>query len=384
MTPIQMVDLLGQYQQIKPEIDAAIGQVLESTAFINGPEVKMFAQELAAYLHLKHVIPCANGTDALQVAIMALGLPAGSEIIVPAFNYVATAEVIALLGMTPVFVDVEPHFFGIDTTQIEAKISSKTAAIMPVHLFGQCADMEAVLAIAQKHNLYVIEDVAQAIGAKYTFADGSVHTAGSMGHVSTTSFFPSKNLGCMGDGGAIFTNDDTIAAQLQMIANHGQKQKYNYETVGVNSRLDTIQAALLRVKLRYLDQYTQARQQAATYYDDAFAAAQGLKIPARSPQSTHVFHQYTLQVKDGYRDKLKQYLADKQVPSMVYYPSPLHLQKAYAYLGYKEGSMPVAELLCKNVISLPMHTELSAEQLAYIVENTLQAFDNYALHTAQS
>ncbi|MES2386849.1 MAG: DegT/DnrJ/EryC1/StrS family aminotransferase [Bacteroidota bacterium] len=367
-----MVDLFSQYERIKPEIDAAIQNVIDTTAFINGPDVKLFAKELSEWLDVPYVIPCANGTDALQVAIMALDLPKGSEIIVPAFNYVATAEVIALLDMVPVFVDVLPGTFGIDPVKAEAAITGKTGAIMPVHLFGQCADMASILAIAAKHKLFVIEDCAQAIGAKYTMPDGQVYTAGAMGHVGTTSFFPSKNLGCMGDGGAIFTVNEALAARMQMIANHGQKKKYSYETIGVNSRLDTVQAALLRVKLRYLTSFTESRIDAATYYDDAFAAADNILTPVRDPNSTHVFHQYTIQVLGQNRDELKASLAAKGIPAMVYYPGPLHLQKAYEYLGFKAGDFPVAEHLCTQVISLPMHTELDEEQLAYICSSVLE------------
>ncbi len=372
MRPIHMVDLFSQYERIKPEIDAAIQNVIDTTAFINGPDVKLFAKELSEWLDVPYVIPCANGTDALQVAIMALDLPKGSEIIVPAFNYVATAEVIALLDMVPVFVDVLPGTFGIDPVKAEAAITGKTGAIMPVHLFGQCADMASILAIAAKHKLFVIEDCAQAIGAKYTMPDGQVYTAGAMGHVGTTSFFPSKNLGCMGDGGAIFTVNEALAARMQMIANHGQKKKYSYETIGVNSRLDTVQAALLRVKLRYLTSFTESRIDAATYYDDAFAAADNILTPVRDPNSTHVFHQYTIQVLGQNRDELKASLAAKGIPAMVYYPGPLHLQKAYEYLGFKAGDFPVAEHLCTQVISLPMHTELDEEQLAYICSSVLE------------
>ena len=373
MRPIHMVDLFSQYTRIKPEIDAAMQAVIDTSAFINGPDVKLFASELAAWLNTDHVIPCANGTDALQVAIMALGIPRGAEIIVPAFNYVATAEVIALLDMVPVFVDVLPGTFGIDPEKIEAAITNKTAAVMPVHLFGQCADMNAVLAIAQKHNLFVIEDCAQAIGAKYTMPDGNVYTAGSMGHVGTTSFFPSKNLGCMGDGGAITTNSAALADTIRTIANHGQRKKYSYETIGVNSRLDTLQASLLRVKLRYLNQFTEARIKAAAFYDTAFAAADNILTPVRDPDSTHVFHQYTIQVLNGDRDELKSALAAKGIPSMVYYPGALHLQQAYCYLGYGPGSFPVAEQLCTRVLSLPMHTELDEEQLEFITNSVLEA-----------
>ncbi|GAA4296388.1 DegT/DnrJ/EryC1/StrS family aminotransferase [Nibribacter koreensis] len=374
MNPLQMVDLKGQYQRLKPEIDAAMQAVVESTAFINGPQVKSFAKSLAAYLHVQHVVPCANGTDALQIALMALELPAGGEVIVPAFNYVATAEVIALLGLKPVFVDVLPDTMCIDPAKVRAAITDKTVAIMPVHLFGQCAPMEELMDLAIAQELYVIEDNAQAIGAQYMDAEGGSSFAGTMGHIGTTSFFPSKNLGCMGDGGAIFTQDEELAAVLKQIANHGQQQKYYYSRVGVNSRLDTLQAALLEVKLQHLDDFILRRQKAAARYDSYFADLEGLSIPARAPYSSHVFHQYTLQVVPEKRDALKAYLEKAGVPSMVYYPVPLHLHEAYAYLGYKSGDFPVSETLCKCVISLPMHTELTELQQAFIAEKVIRFF----------
>lgn len=364
-----MVDLQAQYQQIKLEIDMAIAEVLESAAFIGGAQVKQFAQELATYLGIKHVIPCANGTDALQIVLMAYNFPKGSEIIVPSFNYVAAVEVIALMGLVPVFVEVEPDCFCLDTAQIEALITPKTVAILPVHLFGQGADMEQIMQIAARHKLAVIEDTAQSIGAKFTFSDGVVRPLGGIGHVGTTSFFPSKNLGCMGDGGAIFTNDDALASQMQMIANHGQKQKYIYQTVGINSRLDTIQAAILRVKLNYLTSYTHARQKAAALYDELLKSIPNVQIPTRRKASEHVFHQYTLLLENKIvRDRLKAALAEVGVPSMIYYPSPLHLQQAYSYLGYEKGALSLSESLCERVLSLPMHTELTEEQQVYIVE----------------
>ncbi|HYG41243.1 MAG TPA: DegT/DnrJ/EryC1/StrS family aminotransferase [Cytophagales bacterium] len=368
MREIRMVDLLGQYEKIKSEIDQAIQEVLNTTAFINGPQVKSFKENLQQYLKANHVIPCGNGTDALQIALMALDIKKGSEIILPAFNYVATAEVIALLDFKPVFVDVDPDTFNINVDQIEKKITDKTAAIMAVHLFGQCANMEKIMELAIKHDLFIIEDNAQSIGAVYTFNDGKKQTAGTIGHVGTTSFFPSKNLGCMGDGGAIYTNDGELAETIQVMANHGQKKKYAYELVGVNSRLDTVQAAILEVKLKNLDQYIAARQKAAAYYDDAFKGIKEIQIPKRNSSSTHVFHQYTLKVKGISRNELQKSLESMKIPSMIYYPSPLHLQNAYVGFGYKEGDFPVAESLCKNVISLPMHTELDEEQLEYIVE----------------
>lgn len=371
MKKIQMVDLKSQYEKIKTEVDAAIMQVIENTAFINGPEVKAFQAELENYLKVKHVIPCANGTDALQIAMMALGLKPGDEVITANFTYVATAEVIALLGLTPVLVDVLPDTFDIDLAAVEKAITPKTKAIVPVHLFGQCADMEALMNLAKKHNLFVIEDTAQAIGADYTYSDGSIHKAGTMGSVGCTSFFPSKNLGCYGDGGAIYTNDDALAKSIRMIANHGQSVLYYHDSIGVNSRLDSIQAAILRIKLRELDGYAKARNAAAAYYDKAFANHPKVKTPARAKNSTHVFHQYTLQLKGVDRAALKDYLASKDIPAMIYYPVPLHLQKAYTDARYKAGDFPVTEQLCATVISLPMHTELDAETLKYITSEVL-------------
>ncbi|AMM52012.1 Pleiotropic regulatory protein [Rufibacter sp. DG15C] len=374
MNPLQMVDLKGQYQRLKPEIDAAMQAVVDSTAFINGPQVQSFAKSLGNYLHAQHVVPCANGTDALQIALMALDLPVGGEVIVPAFNYVATAEVIALLGLKPVFVDVLPDTMCIDPAKVRAAITDKTVAIMPVHLFGQCAPMEELMDLAIAQELYVIEDNAQAIGAQYIDAEGGTSFAGTMGHIGTTSFFPSKNLGCMGDGGAIFTQDEELAAVIKQIANHGQQKKYHYSRVGVNSRLDTLQAALLEVKLQHLDDFILRRQKAAATYDSYFSDLEGISIPTRAPYSSHVFHQYTLQVVPEKRDALKDYLQQAGVPSMVYYPVPLHLHEAYAYLGYKAGDFPVSELLCKCVISLPMHTELTELQQAFIAEKVIRFF----------
>ncbi len=369
MNPIQMVDLKGQYAKIQQEIDEAVINVIRSSAFINGPEVGAFRQELENYLSVKHVIPCANGTDALQIAMMALNLKPGDEVITASFTYVATAEVIALLQLKPVLVDVHPDTFNIDPAAIEKAITPRTKAIVPVHLFGQCADMEAILKIASKHNLFVIEDTAQAIGATYTFSDGRTARAGTMGHIGATSFFPSKNLGCYGDGGALFTNDDKLAEQMRMIANHGQTVRYYHDVVGVNSRLDSIQAAILRIKLRHLDAYSAARNAAASFYDEAFKNEAKLKTPARAKNSTHVFHQYTL-ITDGVdRFGLQDFLSTKGIPAMVYYPVPLHMQKAYVDPRYKEGDFPVTEELCKRVISLPMHTELSQEQLDFIVSS---------------
>lgn len=369
MQKIQMVDLSTQYQKIKTEVDAAIQTVIDATAFINGPEVKLFESELAHWLGNGQVVACANGTDALQIALMGLDLKPDSEILVPAFNYVATAEVIGLLGFKPVFVEVKADTYGIDVEKLEQYLTPNTQAIMPVHLFGQCCDMEGVLDFAKKHNLKVIEDIAQSIGAKYTFSNGTTSVSGVMGHIATTSFFPSKNLGCYGDGGAIITNDLDLAATVRSIANHGQRSKYVYERIGVNSRLDTIQAAILRIKLKSLNNYVAERQKAAAYYDAELVKIEGITVPFRDSKSTHQFHQYTIQVADGKRNSLKDYLQSVGIPTMVYYPGALHLQQAYAYLGYKPNSIPVAESLCEKVLSLPMHTELSTEQLEFIVKH---------------
>lgn len=369
---IQMVDLKSQYEKIKTEVDAAIQNVLDNTAFINGPEVKAFQTELEQYLGVKHVIPCANGTDALQIAMMALDLKPGDEVITADFTYVATAEVIALLGLKPVLVDVVPDTFEIDIQAIEKAITPKTKAIVPVHLFGQCADMDKIMAIAKKHNLFVIEDTAQAIGANYMSADGSTKKAGTIGTVGCTSFFPSKNLGCYGDGGAIFTNDNQLAAKIRMIANHGQSVQYVHDSIGVNSRLDSIQAAILRIKLRDLNNYAAARNKAANFYDKAFANHPKLKTPARAKFSDHVFHQYTLQLVGVDRTAIRDFLASKDIPAMIYYPIPLHLQKAYLDPRYKAGDFPVTEKLCSCVMSLPMHTELDEETLNYITTNVLE------------
>ena len=354
-----MVDLIGQYEKIQPEIDKAVLDVIRSSAYINGPEVAAFREELEKYLNVKHVIPCANGTDALQIAMMALGLKPGDEVITASFTYVATAEVIALLQLKPVLVDVLPGTFTIDPKAMEAAITPKTKAIVPVHLFGQCADMETINAIAKKHNLFVIEDIAQAIGADYTMKNGTVQKAGTLGIIGCTSFFPSKNLGCYGDGGALFTDDDALGKKIKMIANHGQSVQYYHDEVGVNSRLDSIQAAILRIKLRHLDEYASARQKVAAFYDRAFANHPNIIIPERFPNSTHVFHQYTLVLKNSNRDQLREYLASKEIPAMIYYPVPLHFQKAYTDPRYKAGDFPVTEWLCAYVISLPIHTEMN-------------------------
>ncbi len=372
---IQMVDLKTQYEKIKTEVDSAIQQVIENTTFINGPEVKSFQADLEKYLGVKHVIPCANGTDALQIAMMALDLKPGDEVITANFTYVATAEVIALLGLTPVLVDVYPDTFDINIEAIEKAITPKTKAIVPVHLFGQCANMEAIMQLALKHKLYVIEDTAQAIGADFTFSNGETKKAGTIGTVGCTSFFPSKNLGCYGDGGAIYTNDDVLAAKLRMIANHGQSVQYVHDSIGVNSRLDSIQAAILRIKLKHLDEYAAARNKAADYYDKAFANHPNLKTPVRVKNSNHVFHQYTLQLKNVDRSALREFLSANGVPAMIYYPIPLHMQKAYTDARYKAGDFPVTEALCASVISLPMHTELTEDTLSYITSKVL-AFIN--------
>lgn len=369
---IQMVDLKGQYEKIKSEVDAGIQEVINTTAFINGPQVKEFQAGLEKYLDVKHVIPCANGTDALQIAMMALDLKPGDEVITANFTYVATAEVIGLLGLTPVLVDVYPDTFDIDVEDIEKNITSKTRAIVPVHLFGQCADMERIMALAKKHNLYVIEDVAQAIGADYIYKDGTKKKAGTIGTIGCTSFFPSKNLGCYGDGGAIYTNNSELAQKMKMIAHHGQSVQYIHDVLGVNSRLDTMQAVILNAKLKHLDEYAAARNKAADFYDNAFRNHPKIKAPVRVKNSTHVFHQYTLQLNGIDRTKLREQLTEKGIPAMIYYPIPLHMQKAYKSDRYKEGSFPVTEKLCASVLSLPMHTELDEETLKYITDTILQ------------
>lgn len=369
---IQMVDLKGQYEKIRDEVNAGIQQVIDSTAFINGPAVKEFQAAMENYLQVKHVIPCANGTDALQIAMMALDLKPGDEVITASFTYVATAEVIGLLGLTPVLVDVDPDTFNIDVACIERAITPKTKAIVPVHLFGQCADMEGIMRLAKEHDLAVIEDVAQAIGADYTFADGSTAKAGTIGTIGCTSFFPSKNLGCYGDGGALYTNSDELAKKIRMIAHHGQSVQYVHDVLGVNSRLDTIQAAVLKAKLPHLDEYAAARRKAADHYDRAFAGHPKLKTPVRSASSTHVFHQYTLQLQGVDRTALREALAQRGIPAMIYYPIPLHMQKAFASDRFKAGDFPVTEHLCSCVLSLPMHTELDEDTLSFISSTVLE------------
>ena len=375
MKKIQMVDLQTQYQHIKSDIDKGIQAVIDSASFIKGPAVSSFQKNLENYTGAKHVIPVGNGTDALQIALMALGLKPGDEVITPTFTFIATAEVVALLGLTPVVVDVDWDTMNISVDSIRKAITPRTKAIVPVHLFGQCADMEAIMSIAQEHNLYVVEDACQAIGAEYTFADGTKKQAATIGHIGCTSFFPSKNLGCYGDGGAIFTNDDELAAQMRAIANHGMVIRYHHDQVCVNSRLDSIQAAILDVKLPHLNEYISARQKAAAYYDHAFANHEHILIPVRDERSTHVFHQYTLRLKDVDRDALREALAAAEIPAMVYYPIPLHMQKAYQDSRYQVGDFPVAEKLAACVLSLPMHTELDDEQLEYITTHVLQAID---------
>jgi dTDP-4-amino-4,6-dideoxygalactose transaminase len=376
MGNIKMVDLHTQYLHIKNEIDEAIQQVLTSTAFIQGPQVAEFSKALATYTGGKFVVPCANGTDALQIAMMALGFKPGDEVILPVHTYVATAEVVALLGLTPVFIDVDDATFTIDIHQLEEKITKKTVAIVPVHLYGQCANMESILTLAEKYSLSIIEDAAQSLSADYIFKNGTKKKAGTLGTIGITSFFPSKNLGCFGDGGALFTNDEMLAEKIKMIANHGQKIKYQHDVIGVNSRLDTLQAAILKVKLKYLDEYTAKRKAVASYYDNALADIPQLDIPFKSPYSTHVFNQYTLKIKNGSRDVFKKYLAEEGIPTMIYYPIPLHLQKAFRRPGFDEGSFPVTENLSKVVISLPIHTEMPVEQIEFICSKIKHYFSS--------
>jgi UDP-2-acetamido-2-deoxy-ribo-hexuluronate aminotransferase len=375
MEAIQMVDLKTQYKHIKPEIDQAVLDVIASAAFINGKPVQDFAAHLAAYLGVKHVIPCANGTDALQIAMMALDLQPGDEVITPSFTYIATTEVVALLRLKPVFVDVDPKTFCMNPNALEAAITPKTKAIVPVHLYGHTAPMQEILDIATKHNLNVIEDTAQAMGADYIFPDGTKAKAGTMGHVGCTSFFPSKNLGCYGDGGAMYTNDSALAEKLKMVANHGQNRRYYHDLIGCNSRLDTIQAAILDIKLSHLDNYNEARQKAADYYDKAFANNPKIKVPYRAPYSNHVFHQYTLILEGVNRDGLNEYLAQKGIPSMIYYPVPSHRQKAFKFYGGDSFQLPVTDWLTERVISLPMHSELSEDVQDHIITEVL-AFVN--------
>ncbi len=371
MKKIQMVDLQSQYQKIKNEVDEKVLNVMQSAMFINGPEVQNFQKELEQYLGVKHVIPCANGTDALQIALMALHLEPGDEVITADFTFAATVEVVHLLKLKSVLVDVDYDTFNIDIEKLKAAITPKTKAIIPVHLFGQCANMEAVLEVAKEHNLYVIEDNCQGIGADYTFSDGTVKKSGTMGTIGTTSFFPSKNLGCYGDGGAIFTNDDELAYKMRGIVNHGMYKRYYHDEVGVNSRLDSVQAAVLRVKLPLLDSYNAARRSAADYYDNAFANHPNILTPKRAENSTHVFHQYTLRILNGKRNELQAFLAEKEIPAMIYYPVALRKQKAY-YQESNDADFVNTDKLLEQVISLPMHTELEEEQLKFITDSVLE------------
>lgn len=372
-----MVDLRSQYLKIQNEINTAIQEVIDQTAFINGPQVGKFATELAQYLDAKHVIPCANGTDALQIAMMALGLQPGDEVITPSFTYIATVEVVGLLNLRPVFCEVDPNTFCIDANEIEKLITPKTKAIVPVHLYGQCADMEAILKIAKKHNLFVIEDNAQAIGGYYTFSDGTKKATGTMGDVGSTSFFPSKNLGCYGDGGALYTNNDALAEKIKMVANHGQKVKYIHDVIGCNSRLDTMQAAILRVKLPHLDEYCDARRKVADTYDAAFANHPSMQTPFRSSNAHHVFHQYTLKLNGINRDDVQEKLKEKGIPSMVYYPIPAHKQKMFEAFGLSNTDLTLTETLTQQVISLPIHTEMKEEEQTFIITQFLEIINSY-------
>lgn len=369
-----MVDLQGQYAKIQSEIDQKFAEILQSAAFIKGKDVTLFETELATYLDVKHVISCANGTDALQIAMMGLDLQPGDEVITVDFTFAATVEVIALLGLTPVLVDVYPDTMTMNIEQLKAAITPRTKAIVPVHLFGQCADMEEIMGISKQYGLYVIEDNAQAIGADYFFKNGTQKKAGTMGTIGTTSFFPSKNLGCYGDGGALFTNDDDLAYKLKGIANHGMYTRYYYDRIGINSRLDTLQAGVLRIKLHYLNQYAAARQKVADYYDRAFADCKKIITPKRFEHSTHVFHQYTLQLVDVNREELQKYLTSHEIPSMIYYPVPIHSQKAYQNFVFDTNQLDVTKKLCQTVLSLPIHTEMEEEQLQFITEKVLGFF----------
>lgn len=373
---IQMVDLKGQYQKIKKQVNESITKCLDDAKFINGPAVKEFQKALEIYLSVKHVIPCANGTDALQIAMMSLGLKPGDEVICPAFTYVATAEVIGLLGLIPVMVDVDPLTFNLNVETIKKSITHKTKAIVPVHLYGQCTDMGDILAFAKKHHLFVIEDNAQAIGAEYKFLDGSIKKAGTMGDIGCTSFFPSKNLGCYGDGGALMTNNDELAEKIRMIANHGQNVKYFHKVLGCNSRLDSIQAGILNIKLKHLDFYNTNRNKMAEYYDNKLSEIKSLIIPQRQYNSTHVFHQYTLRILNGKRDELKQYLSERNIPSMIYYPLPLYKQDAFKNYESIDFELPNTEILCQQVLSLPIHTEYDEEILNYITNEIIVFFKN--------
>ena len=374
MKKIEMVDLKGQYLRIKTEIDSAINEVIENTAFINGKHVETFSENLKTYLGVNYVVPCANGTDALQVALMALNLKTGDEVIVPSFTFIASAEVIGLLGLRPVMVDVDYDNFNVTAKNIEKAITVNTKAIIPVHLFGQASQMEQIMLLAKKYDLYVVEDNAQALGADYIFDSGKRQKLGTIGHIGCTSFFPSKNLGCYGDGGAVFTNDETLAKRLKMICNHGSTVKYHHEVLGVNSRLDTLQAAILDEKLKYLNTFNKLRYEAAQRYSYAFKDIPGIITPKESTFSTHVYHQYTLKVLDGKRDELKEFLAKHGIPAMVYYPIPLHKQEAFLQIAHQSGDMSVSEKLCDEVLSLPMHTELDLSTIAFIISKVMSFY----------
>lgn len=375
MRRIEMVDLRSQYEKIKGEIDRGIEEVMESCAFVKGRKVGEFEKHLSEYLGVRHVIAVGNGSDALTIALMALGLQKGDEVITSAFSFVSAVEAISLLGLKPVLADVERDTMNISVDAVRRAITERTRAIVPVHLFGQNADMEPLLQLAKERGLYVIEDACQSIGAAYQFRDGRKGMSGCMGDMGCTSFFPSKNLGCYGDGGALFTNDDVFAAKARSIANHGMGERYHYDTVGINSRLDSIQAAVLDAKLTHLDEYTAARRAAAAAYDSALRGAEGLVLPPKAPYTTHAYHQYTVRIEGKDRDEVRKRLADRGVPSMIYYPIPLHLQRAYRALGYKEGDFPVSERLASTVFSLPMHTELDGEQLQYVADSLKVAID---------
>ncbi len=386
---IVMVDLNGQYQNLKKKIDSAIDIVIQSGKFINGPEVELFSKELARWIGVKHVIPCANGTDALQLAIMALQLKVGDEVLVPSFSYVATVEVIVLLGLKPVFVDVNPHTFTIDVVDLRNKITEKSKLIIPVHLFGQCANMEIICKIAQKYQLKIVEDTAQAIGACYRFSNGETINAGAIGDFGTTSFFPSKNLGCFGDGGALLTNSDDLAIMAKMMANHGQKVKYHHDVIGCNSRLDTIQAAILRVKLQYLREFTAKRKRVAMYYRKELNNVKGLAVPNVSRNSTHVYNQFTLKIdlSDRYgiqniRDRVQTELRKRGIPTMIYYPLPIHLQKAYCSQDFPHGSLPMTERLSESVLSIPIHTEMTDDEMEYITESIKEVMKRILVHVS--
>jgi UDP-2-acetamido-2-deoxy-ribo-hexuluronate aminotransferase len=376
MRDIQMVDLKAQYEKLGNDIDSAIRSVLHSTAFIKGPEVGLFEEELRNYLGVNHVISCANGTDALQIAMMSLKLKPGDEVITTNFTFIATVEVVALLGLKLILVEPNPGTFNISVDAVKKAITPFTKAIVPVHLFGQCADMEGIMELAKEYGIYIIEDAAQATGTDYIFRDGSAKKAGTIGNIGTTSFFPSKNLGCYGDGGAIYTSDDLLAKKMRSIANHGMKVKYHHDDIGINSRLDTIQAAVLSVKLRLLDKFNIARREVADLYDKAFSGCSEIVVPERSKFSTHIFHQYTIRIKNGKRDDLKKFLDSVKIPSMVYYPGPLHVQDAYRYLGYSDIDFPVTSALCREVLSLPIHPDMEQEQIDYIIFNILEFFKN--------